>query len=65
MTFKLFDHVRIIKNDVTGIVLDVFKDSAGKVWYAVESDQEGHRDDAVIKDGWPTYYCKDGEIEGI
>jgi hypothetical protein len=55
---KEFDHVRIKKNGVTGIVVDILDRSNGERYYSVEDDIE--------KDGdWPIYGCYEDDLEKI
>ncbi len=56
---ELFDHVRIKKNGITGIIVDIFQDR-----FTVEADNEHNPEDESVYDGkWPLYVCSSDELE--
>ena len=58
---ELFDHVRIKRNGVTGIIVDI---SNGV--YIVEDDIERDPVDSTgYYDRWPLYDCKISDLEPV
>lgn len=58
---KLYDIVKIKRNNLTGTIVDVGV-RGGKRIYVVESDSEGERTDADYGGQWPLYDCTDDDI---
>lgn len=60
---KLYDTVKIIKENITGTIVDISSRN-GTVYYVVESLEKGP---VKGKDGgrWPLFDCKREDIEDI
>lgn len=66
MSLGLYDHVRIRNKDVTGEIIDIYKNQNGSVYYVVESDIEGPTDDPdAYNIRWPQYDCTADQLEKI
>lgn len=61
--FELFDEVKIINKNKTGIIVDIRETADGTV-YEVESSVKGFDIDGY-GGIWPIYTCKEYEIEKI
>jgi len=61
-----YEHVRIKKTGVTGIVVDI-SERAGKRYYIVESDEKGVPGGwwEADKDAWSLFDCTEDELERI
>jgi hypothetical protein len=58
MKINEFDHVRIKKTGVTGIVVDISVGADGQRSYCIEDD--------IKKDGtWPLYDCDEEDLEKL
>lgn len=61
--FKLFDTVRIKRNNVIGTIVDI-DDTSSDVKYVVESDTKGERSDG-FGGIWPLFDCNEADIEKV
>lgn len=61
---ELFDHVRILRNGVTGQIVDVCG-AGNSARFVVESDAENVDETADYPCKWSLYYCQEDELEKI
>lgn len=63
--FKLYDRVKIKKNGITGIIVDISK-MGNKSIYTIESDIKGKvEQEGVYPSLWALYDCFYEEIEKV
>lgn len=61
---ELYDHVRILRNGVTGQIVDVCG-AGNSARFVVESDAENVDETADYPCKWPLYDCQENELEKI
>lgn len=61
--FKLYDRVRIKKNDLIGTIVDI-SESEDETTFIVESNVKGRRDDGYGGD-YPLYWCNEDDITEV
>ena len=59
-----YEHVRIKKIGVTGIIVDL-SERDGKKYYIVESDEKGVPGGYGSDDSWKLFDCTEDELERI
>jgi len=59
-----YDRVRIIKTDISGIVVDIFEKN-GRTLYTVESDEKGVPGGFGADDDWKLFTCTREELEEL
>lgn len=61
---KEYDHVKIKKTGITGIVVDVYENN-GNVIYTIESDKKGVDGGYGEKDQYKLFDCKENDLEVV
>lgn len=63
MAFSLFDRVRIEHKNVTGDIVDIYRDDEGRTVYTVQSSKRGYVNDPDAYTGdFPLYDCMEEEL---
>lgn len=63
MAFSLFDRVRIEHKNVTGDIVDIYRDDEGRTVYTVQSSKRGYVNDPDAYTGdFPLYDCTKEEL---
>ncbi len=61
--FKLYDKVKIKKNGITGVIVDIYKGKKG-IMYTIESDtKSSDYSEGDYKSLWPLYDCISDDLE--
>lgn len=65
MKFEEYAHVRIIRNNVMGVIIHMYQTKEGTYRYTIESDEEGPIDDPGAWNDvrFPQFICDEDEIE--
>lgn len=61
---KEFEHVKIKKTGITGIVVDISERDGNKK-YIIESDEKGVAGGWGEEDSWKLFDCEEDELEKI